>query len=46
MLLGYHGIKATQEELKKEIALGATGTYSPQLASYLLKKALTWRSSP
>jgi len=38
MLLGYHGIKATQEELKKEIALGATGTYSPQLASYLLKK--------
>lgn len=38
MLLGYHGIKASQEELKKGIVLGATGTYSPQLASYLLKK--------
>jgi len=38
MLLGYHGIKASQEELKQEIALGATGTYSPQLGTCLLKK--------
>ncbi len=38
MLLGYHGIKTSQEELKQEIAIGATGTYSPQLGTCLLKK--------
>lgn len=38
MLLGYHGIKASRKVLKQEITLGATGIYSPQIGTCLLRK--------
>jgi hypothetical protein len=36
MILKYYGVKKTYEELQREIKTDETGTYSPQLGSYLI----------
>ena len=38
MLLRYHKINTPYSELKKELVVDQTGTYAPQLGSYLIKK--------
>jgi len=37
MLLKYHKINRKFEDIKKEIEVDSTGTYAPQLGSYLIK---------
>ncbi len=40
MILRYYGIKASLNELKREIQVDETGTYAPQLGRYLMHKGL------
>ena len=38
MLLAYYGIKKRFSDIKKEISVDKTGTYAPQLGSYLIRQ--------